>query len=360
MIRVLNIIGSLERGGAETFLVNVYRNIDRSKLQFDFAIYNEPSEKSYYNEVKEMGAKVFFLPSKSKEPINNFIKVKSIVKDNKYAIVWRYTDGCFGAIDLLAAKSAGALETMLNSRSSNAEGMVQYLIHYIIRPFLPLFVTQNYACGKKAGKWMFGRRPFEVINNGINTEDFCYNEENRNRYRQEFVIQKKTVVGHVGRFHPVKNHKLIIDIYENFKEKKPESTLVLVGEGEILPNIKEYVKKKNLEDDVLFLGSRSDVPKILQMMDIYIMPSFYEGFPRALLEAQAAGLPCVVSSAISEEAAVTDDVSFIDINAPIETWVDILVEKCDLKKADNVELLRAKGYDIKDVAKKIEKTCLIV
>lgn len=354
MIRVLQIIGSLERGGAETFLVNLYRNIDRTKVQFDFAIYNDPTENGYYQEVMDMGAKVFILPSKSKGIVESFKAVQKTVRENHYKMVWRYTDSCFGAIDLLAAKSAGASELILNSRNTYTDNIPQRIIHYMLKPFLPFFVTKNYACGIQAGKWMFGRRPYEVMNNGVEVEKFLYNEEIRNQHRQEFGLQDKVVVGHIGRFHPAKNHKLIIEIYEKFREKISNSVLILIGMGNLLPTIKELVQEKGLEEDVLFLGSRSDVPEMLQMMDIFIMPSLFEGFPRAFLEAQAAGLPCVVSAAISQEVDVTGNVSFVDLDAPVEVWADKLAEKCGSKTEDNIELLREAGYDIKDVAKRIE------
>lgn len=358
MVRILQIIGSLEIGGAQTFLVNLYRNIDRTKIQFDFAIYDEPSKNSFYKEVIELGGRIFVLPPKSKGISYNFRAIQKIVRNNNYRMVWRYTDNGYGAIDLLAARLAGSKETVLNSRSSYAEGTPQLIMHYMLRPFLPLFVTKNYACGIQAGKWMFGRRSFEVINNGIEVEKFQHNGENRNQYRQKFGLQNKIVIGHVGRFHPVKNHKLIIEIYEKFREKVSNSALVLVGTGEQLPQIQELVEEKGLEKEILFLGSRDDVPEMLQMMDVFIMPSLFEGFPRAFLEAQAAGLPCVVSSAISKEVDVTANVSFVDLDAPVEVWVDKIVEKCGSKTEDNIELLREAGYDIKDVAKKVEEYML--
>lgn len=353
MIRVLQIIGSLERGGAETFLVNLYRNIDRTKIQFDFAIYNVPTENGYYQEVIDMGAKVFIVPTKSKGMVKNFRAVQKIVRENHYTMVWRYADSCFAAIDLLAAKSVGASQLILNSRSAHTESM-PIAVHHILKSLLPLVVTKNYACGIKAGKWMFGKHPFEVLNNGIDVEDFRYDEILRKKHRQEFHLQDKIVIGHVGRFVGFKNHKLIIDIYEKFREKISDSALVLVGVGELFPQIQKLVKEKGLEKDVLFTGNRNDVPEMLQMMDTFIMPSFYEGFPRACLEAQAAGLPCVISSTISQEVDVTGNVSFVDLDAPVEVWVDKLVEKCGSKAEDNVELLREAGYDIKDVAKRVE------
>ena len=394
MIRILQIIGSLERGGAETFLINLYKHIDRNKVQFDFAIYHEPSENSYYQEVIEMGGRVFILPHKSNGMLTNFRAVQKLIRDNDYKMVWRYAGSCFEAIDLLTAKLAGASETVLNSRCSHTDGMqvlihyimkpfspifakklaekfagasetalnsgyshtdgMRMLIHYIVKPFLPLFVTKNFACGIMAGKWMFGRRPFEVINNGIEVEKFRYDEEVRNQNRKKFGLQDKIVVGHVGRFHPVKNHKLIIDVYEKFRQEVPRSALVLVGTGELLAQIQELVKEKELENDVLFLGSRSDVPEMLQMMDIFIMPSLFEGFPRAFLEAQAAGLPCVASSTISREVDVTGNVCFVDLDAPVAVWAERIVEKCGSKTEDNTEKLKAAGYDIKDVAKRVE------
>lgn len=358
MICILNIIGSLERGGAETFLINLYRNIDRTKIQFDFIIYNEPTANGYYQEVLNLGGKVFVIPTKSKGLLRNFKAIQEIVRENDYKMVWRYTSSCFGALDLLAAKFGGASELILNSRNTHTNNKLQLLIHYVLKPFVPSFITKGYACGIMAGKWMFGRHPFEVIDNGIEVADFQYDENLRNRHRQEFELQDKIVVGHVGRFHPVKNHKLIIDVYEKFRQKVSRSALVLVGTGDLLVQIQELVKEKGLEEDVLFLGSRSDVPEILQMMDVFIMPSLFEGFPRAFLEAQAAGLPCVVSSTISREADVTGNASFVDLDASVDVWAEKIAEKCGLKTEDNTEKLKAAGYDIKDVAKKIERYML--
>lgn len=353
MVRILNIIGSLERGGAETFLINLYRNIDRTKIQFDFAIYGQPSPNGYYNEVVELGGKVYFLPPKSKGILRNFRAIQKIVRENNYKTVWKHTESCFRAIDLLAARTAGATQTVLHSHSTNIEG-IERSIHYILRPFVNLFVTKRFACGDMAGHWLFGRRPFEVINNGIDVEAFRYNKETRDQYRQEFRIQDRIVIGHVGRFHPVKNHKLVIDIYEKCKEQTPATVLILVGTGELLSQMQELVRAKGLEKDVLFLGSRSDIPAILQMMDVFVMPSLYEGFPVTLIEAQAAGLPCVASSTISREVDSTGNVSFVDLDAPVEVWAKRIAEKCGSKTEDNAEVLRAAGYDIKDVAQRVE------
>lgn len=353
MIRVLQIIGSLERAGAETFLINLYRNIDRTKIQFDFAIYNEPSENSYYQEVIEMGGEVFILPPKLKGILNNFRAIQKIVQVNQYKVVWKHTDNCFNALDLLVAKSAGSTYTIMHSHSSNVR-RIEWGLHFMVRPFVNLFVTKRFACGDMAGHWMFGRRSFEVINNGIDAECFRYSQEIRNQYRQNFQLQGKAIVGHVGRFHTVKNHRLIIDVFEKFREKTSEAALILIGTGELLSQIQELVREKGLEKDVLFLGTRSDIPELLQMMDVFVMPSLYEGFPVTLIEAQAAGLPCVVSSAISEEVDFIGNVSFVDLDAPAEVWAERIAEKCGSKTEDNTEKLKAAGYDIKDVAKKIE------
>ena len=353
MIRVLQIIGSLERGGAETFLVNLYRNIDRTKIQFDFAIYEEPSENSYYKEVVKLGGRVFFLPPKSKGILNNFRAIQKIVRENNYKTVWKHTESCFRAIDLLAARSAEATQAILHSHNSNTE-RIERSIHYILRPFVNLFVTRRFACGDMAGKWMFNRRSYEVIHNGIEVENFRCNKEMTNQYCQKFQMQGKVVIGHVGRFHSVKNHKLLIEIFKKYREKTPEAVLLLIGVGDLLPQIQELVREKDLENNVLFLGTRSDIPELLQMMDVFIMPSLFEGFPVTLIEAQAAGLPCVVSSTISREVDVTGNVSFVDLDASVEVWAERIAEKYGSKTEDNTEMLKAAGYDIKDVAKRIE------
>lgn len=354
MIRVLQIIGSLERAGAETFLVNLYKNIDRSLIQFDFAIYEEPTDNSYYDEVLKLGAEVFILPNKSNGIIKNFREIKRIVKENHYYIVWRHTGSCFGGIDLLAAACGGAKRTILHSHSSKAVGIEKYL-HFLFKPIVNVCITDRFACGKKAGKWMFYGKKFEVINNGIDTIRFCYNKDIRKTLRKKYKLEDKFVIGHIGRFHSEKNHPFLVEIFEKLQKRVPDAMLMLIGTGGTEDEIKKQVIQKSIESNVMFMGNRSDISELLQVIDVFVMPSFYEGLPVTLIEAQDAGLPCVVSNTISREVDITETIEFLSLKESTEKWVSSIIRQGEKRNIDNHIKIKNNGYDINDVATKIEK-----
>lgn len=357
MVRVLQIIGSLERAGAETFLMNLYRNIDRDKIQFDFAIYEKPSEKSYYPEAISMGAKVFILPTKSEGISKNWKAIQKLVRHEQYQIVWRHTDSWVGGLDLLAAQRGGATKRIMHSHSSDTVG-VERLLHYLLRPYINIKVTNRFSCSRAAGEWMFSTRNYEVIHNGVDTLHFQYDSEIEEVYREKYHLVGKPVIGHVGRFHPAKNQRFIINIFEELLKMVPDAMLVFVGTGEQEYEMQTVVHEKNLEKSVLFLGSRSDVAELLQMMDVLVMPSLYEGFPVTLLEAQTAGLPCVISNTITREVDVIGNIKFLGLDMPQREWA-IRIAACMGKHDENAACkVKQAGYDIKDIAKEVQHNIL--
>lgn len=354
MIRVLHIIGSLERTGAETFLVSLYRNINREKIQFDFAIYNIPSENSYYHEVVSLGARVYQVPHKADGILKSLKRIEEIVRDNNYKIVWRHASNCFRGLDVVAAKCGGAERLILHSHNTSTKGKVKVL-HCIMRPFIGMFITDRFACGEAAGKWMFSKKNYIVVHNGIDVEKFGFNSEIRKKYRERYDIGDELVIGHIGRFDQVKNHDFLIKLFAELESRKDKVFLVLVGKGVREQKIKREVAERKLDDKVLFLGSRDDVEKIMQMMDVLVMPSLYEGIPVTLIEAQAAGLHCVVSDNISDEVNITGNVKFISLEALTEIWMDNLYALSDENRISGTKLVRRAGYDIKDIADWVEK-----
>lgn len=356
MIRILHIVGSLERAGAETFLMNLYRNIDRNRIQFDFAIYREPTPNSYYEEALSLGAKVYKISPKAEGVVKNLKEVKNIVKENRYEIVWRHVDNCFAGIDLLAAKCAGAKRLILHAHNSNVNGKIR-ILHFLSKPCVNMFITDRFACGKAAGRWLFGNRKFKILNNGIDTERFRFNETIRREYREKYGISDELVIGHVGRFCEVKNHIFIINLFHELSKNNSwgkKALLVLAGTGEKESEIKDQVSQYGLDDKVLFLGNRSDVAELMQMMDVFIMPSFYEGFPVTLLEAQTSGLPCVVSDAISREVDITGNVEFLCLDAGMEVWENAVRKLSENKREEKAGMIEKAGYDIRNVAKWVE------
>lgn len=354
MIQVLQIVGSLNMGGIENFVVNLYRNIDRTVLQFDFLIYDKPNGKNFYEEVEKLGAKIYYVPSKKDGFKKNFEAIKTVVKQNGYQIVWKHTDNCFAGLDVLAAKAGGAERLILHSHSTNCSGL-QKVLHYVCRPIVNGVATDRFACGEEAGQWLFGRKKFVPIANGINVMRYRFCSETRVAYRQNLKVEDKLVVGNIGRFGPEKNHTFMIDIFKEICSRKDNAVLLLIGEGEQQGSIREKVAKLGLDDKVLFLNTRMDVPEIMQAMDVFCMPSLYEGLPVVLIEAQAAGLPCVVSDVITREVDVTGNLRFIGLNESVQTWGDVIEHIPDIDRAKMAERVKKAGYDARDIALEIQQ-----
>ena len=354
MIRVLHILGSLERAGIETFVMNLYRNIDRNAIQFDFAIYNEPTISGYAEEVKSLGGRIFVIPKKEKNIVKCFSTIRNIVKDNSYCVVWRHTSSCIGGMDLYAAYFGGAKTRVLHSHSARRFGLERGL-HYLLRPLCQIISTKKIACGRLAGRWMFGRTKYEIIPNGINTGKFSFDFNIREDYRAQFGINNEVVIGNVGRFEKVKNHSFMIDVFNEYSKSIGNAILMLVGDGSLEEDCRKKVKALGITNKVLFLGNRSDISNLLQMMDVYFMPSKYEGFPVSLLEAQTTGLPCVVSSAVSRETNITANVTYVSLSEPYTSWCNALREASKKRDANGCKKVCEAGYDISDVALQVEK-----
>ncbi len=357
MIRVLHIIGSLERAGVETFVMNLYRTIDRNKVQFDFAIYNKPTENSYAKEVSDLGGKIFLIPSKEKSIVKCFLTITNIVKNNEYDIVWRHTSSCIGGMDLFAAFRGGAKKRILHSHSSRRFGVEKY-IHFFLRPFCKAISTQNVACGQNAGKWMFGNANYEIMPNGIDTQRFKYSDSVRKEYRRELGIENKTVIGSVGRFEEVKNYKFLIEVFNNWVKNRTDSVLIMVGTGTQEDDCKKLAEKYGIADKILFLGTRSDVAQILQAIDVFVMTSIYEGFPVILIEAQASGLPCVISGSVSRETDLIGTATYVSLQAGIEKWCEAIDSNLGTRIRNGDEILIERGYDIAQITKRVEKIIL--
>ena len=360
MIRVLHIIGSLNRGGAETFLMNLYRSMDRSKIQFDFAIYDRPKGESFYNEVIKMGGRVFFLPSKSEGLLKNINKIKNVVRENNYYIVWRHSDSCIGGIDLIGARLGGSNRNILHSHSTST-GKFETYLHWILRPIINAMITDRFACGNLAGNWMYEKRDTQIIKNGINLKKFSFDLRIRNIYRLQFRVENKLIIGHVGRFDEGKNQTFLIRVFQEIKELYKDTELILIGSGEKVEEIKYLVKDMGLDDSVKFLGNRSDVSSLLQMIDVFVMPSLYEGLPVTLIEAQAAGLPCVVSDRITQEVNLTGKMDYLSLELPAQVWAKKIIERGQQENDRDKDAKKVKeaGYDIKEVAEVVQNLLLV-
>lgn len=357
MIRILQIVDNMDLGGIQAFIMNTYRVLVKQGVQFDFLVFHERKQ-LYENEILTLGGKVYKLPSRR----DGFFKCRKALKkffdEHKgYKVVHYQTSSLSFLMPLEIAAMYNIPIRIIHSHSTSFQGSkIHYYLHKINKKRIKKIATKYYSCGKLASQWMFSNsgceKQVELIYNGIDISKYSFNQNNRERIRQELSLKEAYVIGNVGRLSEVKNQKFIIDILTKLKQKTEKHVvLMLVGDGELRSELEEYAIKKNVSDDVLFLGTRSDVADLLQAMDVMIMPSLYEGFPVAMVEAQASGLPCIVSSNITTEAIIKSNVKMLDLNSPISVWISEI--DMNYNRIENNDSLIEAGFDISHVTKKL-------
>lgn len=353
-IRVLQVVTYMGRGGLETMLMNYYRHIDHSKVQFDFLTHRE-FDGDYDKEIKDLGGNVYHLSNLNplstsyKKSLNDFFE-----NHPEYKIIHSHLD-CMAGIPLKYAKLNHVPLRIAHAHNSNQTKDLKYLLKLFYKRNIKKNANYLFACGDEAGKWMFNTNNFKVLNNAINARDYTFNINIRNDKRKEFGISDDSIlVGHVGRFFPQKNHEFLIDIFNQFHKDYPNSYLMLVGEGELKTSIQDKVKFLGLEDYVIFTGLRSDVNELLQAMDVFLFPSLYEGLPVSIIEAQAAGLPCLISDKVPIECKKTDLVYQLNLEDSVNVWSDKIYELRHITRRDTYEEIKQSGFDIVENAKWLE------
>lgn len=325
-IRVAQIVGKWVGGGVEAVIMNYYRNIDRTKIQFDF-ICDDDSTNIPYDEIEKLGGNVILIPPYQKI-FKYHKKLKKILKEGNYKIVHSHIN-TLSVFSLYAAKCAGVPVRIAHSHSTtNKKEKKKNIIKIMLRPFAKLFATNYMACTEHAGRWMFGNKEFErknvtILNNAIDVENFKFNEFIRKDVRNKLNINDDTVVvGHIGRFVEQKNHEFLIDVFNEYHKHNNNSILLLVGQGPLMKEIEDKVHELKIEENVLFLGQRSDVNELYQAMDIFLFPSLYEGLGMVAVEAQVAGCACICSTEVPIAAKISNNIEFIDLNENVSVWID--------------------------------------
>ncbi len=350
-IRVLQIVTYMGRGGIETTLMNYYRHMNRSQVQFDFLVHRE-FRADYDDEIESLGGKIYRLPRlvpwspSYLKALNNFFDEHS-----EYKIIHVHQD-CLSSVILKAAAAHRVPVRIAHSHSSNQNKNLKYPIKRYYKRQIAQYATDLFACGKDAGNWMFSGKPFTVMSNAIDTVKFKFNENVRKQVRKDLSIPDGAlVIGHVGSFWPPKNHTYLVDIFYNLFQRNPSAVLLLVGDGGLRPAIQEKVKHLGLEKHVQFLGMRSDIYKVMQAMDVFVMPSLYEGLPVTMVEAQASGLPCFISDKVPIECKMTDAVTQIPLDASPEVWTEQILSAQNMVRKNMYSEIAAAGFDIAENAK---------
>ena len=294
-------------------------------------------------------SKLYPISSLYKKELDEFFN-----SHQEYKVVHSHLD-CMSGIPLKEAKKCHVPYRIAHAHSSNQTKDMKYPLKLIIKRNIVENANYLFACGEQAGKWMFNTDNFKVLNNAIDAKAYSFNCNYRTEIRDEFNIPTDSlVIGHVGRIMTPKNHKFIIDIFNQFHKDHHNSYLMLVGEGELKSSIQDKVRTLGLEDYVIFTGLRSDVNELLQAMDIFLFPSLYEGLPVSIVEAQAAGLPCLISDKVPIECKKTDLVYQLDLEDSVDVWSDKIHELSHITRRDTYDEIKKSGFDIVENAKWLE------
>ncbi len=358
MKRLLCIVSAMNTGGAETFLMKMYRSLDREKYQMDFCVNSD--ENFYEQEILKMGGKIYKISAKSQNVLKWHQELKQVVHENGYQYVIRVCEHSLAALDLLVAREGGAKQLIMRSSNTGSGGKITTVVHRCFR-FLPQTVpTVKLAPSTEAAEYTFGkgcigRGEAFLLHNAIDTSVYCFDENGRERLRKEMGLEDKFVVGHVGRFNQQKNHAFLIDVFQELHNRNPQARLVLVGKGELEQAVRQKVCALGLEEYVIFTGVRQDIPQLLSAFDVFLFPSLYEGMPNTVIEAQATGLPCVISDTITQQARITDLIRFCSLQSSVLTWADACLKVTSVNRAKYSNTLIEAGYDISAVVPQFVK-----
>ena len=360
-VRVVYILSNaMFRGGIEAFIMNYYRHINHDKIQMDF-IYQGDIDGVYDKELLENGSVIHHVPYKAQHPIKFSREVKRILKKGNYQVIHSQMDA-MGCWPLAIAKSVGVPMRIAHSHNTKHQtnNPIKLMLNDIAKLLLRKYATDYYACGYDAGVFMFGntltkQNKIQIIHNAIELDKYAYSDLKRAKMREEFRLKNEIVIGHVGQFREQKNHKKIIEIFTEIAKADSNVKLMLVGDGPLKSDIQTMVEKNNIRDKVIFAGSRDDVSDILNVFDVFLFPSLFEGLPVVAVEAQANGLPMVISDVISDETIITDNVIKEKLEADACVWKDAIYNALKSCRKDERDKLIKAGYDIVTEAIKLEE-----
>jgi glycosyltransferase involved in cell wall biosynthesis len=369
-IRILQVLTIMNRGGAETMIMNYYRNIDRKKIQFDFLLHRK-EKWAFDDEIKALGGKIYTMDNISLKKIPAYLKSLDVFLKNhkEYKIIHSHINA-FSVFVLKVAKKNNIPIRIAHSHTSlynlnlnpfskkrnSLSFAAKFIAQNLFKLKIPTYSNYYFSCGEKAGKWLFGKKnvsKVKIINNAIDSDLFIYNEDKSLKMKKELSLEGKLVLGHVGNFVPEKNHSFLIKIFQEIKKINPKASLILVGAfGE---NEMEKLINENLPKDLNILGLRSDVPDILQAIDIFIFPSTNEGLPVTLIEAQAAGLKIIASDDITTELNITNLIDFLPLKKAPEYWAKAVLNSYPYQRRNTKNQIIEGDYDIKSNASALQE-----
>lgn len=359
-IRILNLFTIMNRGGAETMVMNYYRQIDRSEVQFDFMVHRQ-ERGAYDDEIESLGGKIYRMPAIRPWSAATYRKsIRKFYQDHpEYKVIHSHMSE-LGYYDFLEAERAGVPVRICHAHNRPYGIDLKTPIRWYYKTRMMPHITHMFMCGQESGDWLFGKRnreKFIQLNNAIDAEAYAFDEIRRTEIRAKLGLKNELVIGHVGRFDLQKNHTFLIDVFKEVHKRETNSILILVGNdtGKLAEEIHRKVKNLELNDSVYFLGVRSDIPDLMQAMDVFLFPSLFEGLSVASVEAQASGLPTIISDGVPIECKITDLVEVIPLSENTSVWANKLLEVGRIIRINTEEKIRTAGFDIAENAKKLQQ-----
>ena len=364
-MHIAHIVGKVQMAGVDAVVMNYYRHIDKKIIQFDFFM-DGLDKTPIDDEILSMGGRIFKLPPYQQGMGKNLSTFRMLINENKYRIIHCHMN-TLSIFWLREAKKAGIPIRIAHSHSTAGKGeTLRNLIKYTLRLFSKVYASHYCACSHYAGRWLFGNYYFDsgkviILRNAIDANAFEYKKTVRGAVRREFGIGNELVLGHAGRFMYQKNHTYLIKIFEQVHKLYQDSKLLLVGDGPLKISIEQMVKLKGLKDKVIFTGTRTDVPRIMQGIDCFVLPSRYEGLGLVAVEAQASGLLCYVSNEVPNEAILTNHCKSLSLKLAPELWArQIIDDLVEYKRSSDIRWVIEKGYNIEQEVKKLEEYYLSI
>lgn len=350
-------------GGVETFIINTYRSLKRidSNIQFYFISSNETI--CYSKEILSNNDYILKYPSRKKNIIKHYSAIRKIFSENKFDIIWCNQCSLSNIIELkMAYKYNVPIRIIHSHNSKNMGSSITLALHEFHKILVSKYANRYFSCSDLASKWMFTKKILNkvlIVNNSVDTNVFFYDVKNSMLSKEKFNVSNKLVIGHVGRFHTQKNHDYLIDIFCELNKKEPKSVLILCGSGELEPIIKNKVYDLGLDQSVIFLGNQMNMQKVYSCFDVLCFPSLYEGLPFALIEAQAMGIPCLISNNISKSVEITENlISFMDLKKSKSEWASELISISNKNKRITKNEIINSGYDLDTNMKYLYKTII--
>lgn len=357
-IKILQIFTVLNKGGAETNLMNYYRNMDRSQFQIDFLVHRETG--FFEEELIKSGSEIFRLPAilpwklkEYKKAVKNFFE-----EHNDYDIIHGQCSE-LGVFIYEEAKRRGIPVIIAHAHNNRMDRDKKLVFRLMWKKRMRKSINAYFTCGKEAAENLFGKKLSEKsyqMNNAIEVEDFQFNQEVREKKRKELQAEEAINLVNIGRFNTQKNQSFLLEVFAELIKRNKKYKLFLIGQGELEPQLREKAKQLQIEQDVEFLGLRNDVPELLQAMDIFLFPSLHEGFSVAFVEAQTTDIKAVISDGVpTESILIPENVTVISLKNSAQQWAEKIAEINNFERKNAATFIKEKGYDIKENAQKLEK-----